>query len=168
MNEIKKNTLVFPVKGSQVLLGMKKRGFGAGWWNGFGGKLENGETFDGGAVRETKEEVGLAVSNLKLVARLLFYFGDKPDIACKVYTTENFEGEVTETEEMRPQWFFKDGLPYDEMWPADRRWLPAALQIDRPHEAIAAQIYFDSQDDKKFVRLKYTDTSTINDYFLEV
>lgn len=27
-----------------ILLGMKKRGFGVGKWNGFGGKIQNGET----------------------------------------------------------------------------------------------------------------------------
>lgn len=29
-----------------VLLGMKKRGFGAGKWNGFGGKVQPGETIE--------------------------------------------------------------------------------------------------------------------------
>jgi 8-oxo-dGTP diphosphatase / 2-hydroxy-dATP diphosphatase len=28
----------------EILLGFKKRGFGAGKWNGFGGKLEDGES----------------------------------------------------------------------------------------------------------------------------
>ena len=45
-------TLVFLRAGKQVLLGMKKRGFGVGKWNGFGGKLEPGESFAEGAVRE--------------------------------------------------------------------------------------------------------------------
>jgi hypothetical protein len=30
----------------KVLLGMKKRGFGAGRWNGFGGKVENDDAVD--------------------------------------------------------------------------------------------------------------------------
>mgnify|MGYP001560708223 FL=1 len=32
---------------SKILLGMKKRGFGAGRWNGFGGKLLSGKKFKG-------------------------------------------------------------------------------------------------------------------------
>ena len=32
-------TLVFLREGTRVLLGMKKRGFGVGKWNGFGGKV---------------------------------------------------------------------------------------------------------------------------------
>lgn len=34
-----------------VLLGMKKRGFGAGKWNGFGGKVQPGETIEEAARR---------------------------------------------------------------------------------------------------------------------
>jgi hypothetical protein len=31
-------TLCIPIKNNKVLLGMKKRGFGVGRWNGFGGE----------------------------------------------------------------------------------------------------------------------------------
>ena len=41
---------------SRLLLGMKKRGFGAGKWNGFGGKIEPGETPRQAAIREIREE----------------------------------------------------------------------------------------------------------------
>ena len=34
-------TLVFLREGGKVLLGMKKRGFGVGKWNGFGGKVRS-------------------------------------------------------------------------------------------------------------------------------
>jgi len=37
---MKQTTIIFPIYDDQVLLGMKKRGFGEGKWNGFGGKLE--------------------------------------------------------------------------------------------------------------------------------
>ena len=33
-------TLLFLVKDGDVLLGMKRKGFGMGKWNGFGGKLK--------------------------------------------------------------------------------------------------------------------------------
>ncbi len=44
-----------------ILLGMKKRGFGEGKWNGFGGKLEPGERMIQCAQRELEEESGLQV-----------------------------------------------------------------------------------------------------------
>ena len=40
---------------------MKKRGFGEGKWNGFGGKVEVGETIVEAAAREVKEECGYVV-----------------------------------------------------------------------------------------------------------
>lgn len=44
-------TLVLVREPSRVLLGLKKKGFGAGKWNGFGGKVEQGETILEGAKR---------------------------------------------------------------------------------------------------------------------
>ena len=42
--EVKLLTLVIPVDDDKrVLLGLKKRGFGEGYYNGFGGKVEPGE-----------------------------------------------------------------------------------------------------------------------------
>ena len=43
---MKPTTLVFPIdEQNRILLGRKKRGFGADKYNGFGGKLEAGESF---------------------------------------------------------------------------------------------------------------------------
>ena len=61
---------------SRVLLGMKKRGFGMGKYNGFGGKLEPGETMPECARRELFEESGLkadGVSAFEKVGQLLFH-----------------------------------------------------------------------------------------------
>ena len=44
-------TLAMVRKTSSLLLGLKKKGFGEGKWNGFGGKVEKDETVSEGAVR---------------------------------------------------------------------------------------------------------------------
>lgn len=44
-------TLAFVIDGKRVLLGYKKRGFGKSWWNGFGGKVHQGESVEDGAKR---------------------------------------------------------------------------------------------------------------------
>lgn len=59
--------LVFKNESKQVLLGMKKRGFGANKYNGFGGKVEKGETILEGANRELKEEAGIVAHNITQV-----------------------------------------------------------------------------------------------------
>ena len=49
----KQLTLLFVLEPEkkEVLLGMKKRGFGQGRWNGFGGKVQAGETVEDAAIR---------------------------------------------------------------------------------------------------------------------
>ena len=59
-------TLVLLRQENRVLLGMKKRGFGVGKWNGFGGKLEPGETVVEAAAREVREECGYIVNTTDL------------------------------------------------------------------------------------------------------
>lgn len=46
------------MKENQILLAMKKRGFGAGKWNGAGGKINAGETIEEATTREVDEELG--------------------------------------------------------------------------------------------------------------
>jgi predicted membrane-bound spermidine synthase len=44
------------------------------------------------------------------------------------FLATRWKGEPQETEEMRPAWFAQDAIPYDEMWPDDRYWLPLFLE----------------------------------------
>lgn len=67
------------VRKEKVLLGLKKRGFGQGKWNGMGGKVKDGESIIKAAVRETKEEVGVEMIDYKKAALIHFYFPDDPD-----------------------------------------------------------------------------------------
>jgi len=69
-------TLILPMRDGRILLGMKKRGFGVGKLNGFGGKLNEGESIVEAAVRELEEEIGIVakVENLKKRAELTFLF----------------------------------------------------------------------------------------------
>lgn len=125
-------TLCIVTKGEEVLLGMKKRGFGAGRWNGFGGKVIKGETIEQAAVRETKEEAGIEVKNIQEVGILNFEFEGNPEILeVHVYKTTEYNGEPVETEEMRPQWYAFNKVPYADMWPDDKFWLPECLSGNR-------------------------------------
>lgn len=122
-------TLVLIVKGKNILLGMKKRGFGAGRWNGFGGKVEPGESIEEAARRETKEECGVGITAMEEVGIHEFRFATKPDeiLEVHVFRVKDYKWEPVETEEMRPQWFSVSDIPYDNMWPDDRLWIPMFL-----------------------------------------
>jgi len=113
----------------KVLLGMKKRGFGAGRWNGFGGKVEKGETIEESIKREIREEAGIEIKNFDKIGILDFGFENNGEVVeVHVFKSENFEGEPTESEEMRPQWFHIDEIPFMEMWPDDVFWMPLFLK----------------------------------------
>lgn len=122
------NTLCLIHNPPRILLGMKKRGFGQGRWNGFGGKIEIGETIEQAAQRETFEEAGIKVSNMERIGILRFIFPhDEKEMETHIFRATEFEGEPTETEEMKPKWFNTADIPLDDMWPDDRYWMPLFL-----------------------------------------
>ncbi|MDP3771965.1 MAG: 8-oxo-dGTP diphosphatase [bacterium] len=112
----------------RVLLGMKKRGFGAGRWNGFGGKVCEEETVEAAARRELYEEASVRVKKLKKVGILDFSFEYNSDLLeVHVFKGEGIRGNPYESEEMRPRWFSLDEVPFHEMWPDDKYWFPLFL-----------------------------------------
>ena len=119
------------LKDGQVLLGMKKRGFGSGKWNGFGGKLKEGEDPKTAAAREVKEEIGvdLLPEDITEMGSLEFHFENNPDWdnLCNIFIATKWSGEPAESEEMRPQWGPIDNLPFESMWVDDPHWVPLVL-----------------------------------------
>lgn len=135
-------TLAFLLKDDAICLAMKKRGFGEGNWNGYGGKVEEGETVTAAAVREINEESGVTVDerDLEEVALVDFHFEDGKHLHVHTYFTRAWEGEPVETEEMRPRWYAFDAIPYDLMWADDIHWLPRALK----GEKLRGTVYFNA------------------------
>ena len=124
-------TLLFVLRGSEILLIHKKRGLGAGKINGPGGHIEPGETALECAVREVQEELGITALGAKHVGVLRFQFADGFSIQGEVFTASGFEGEPVETDEAVPHWFPIDSLPYERMWADDRVWMPLMLAGQR-------------------------------------
>ncbi|KAI5118833.1 hypothetical protein M0805_006153 [Coniferiporia weirii] len=139
------NVFVCDKSAGMVLLGMKKRGFGKGMYNGFGGKVEPGESPIEGAARELEEEAGIS-AKLKECGILLFVNASAEYCHyVHVYRADEYEGEPIETEEMHPHWFaipkryrseLEEALgevsapeiPFAQMWPDDELWMPLLLK----------------------------------------
>ena len=129
---MKDTTLILPMRDGRILLGMKKRGFGVGKLNGFGGKLNEGESIVEAAIRELFEESGIeaVVDDLKKVAELAFFFPHAEEDweqRVHVFAVENWKGEPVESEEMSVEWHDFDKIPFDRMWDDDKHWLPKVL-----------------------------------------
>lgn len=123
-------TLTLCLKDGKILLGMKKRGFGAGRWNGFGGKVQEDESIETAAKRETAEECSIVITGMEAVGVHEFEFEKERGtiLEVHVFRITDYTGEPIETEEMRPEWFPIDTIPYDDMWPDDRYWFPIFLE----------------------------------------
>ena len=121
-------TLTFIVRDTEVLLIRKKRGLGAGKINGPGGRLEAGESLVECAIREIEEELLVTPISPKYRGELRFQFVDLYSIHTHVFTSVEFTGVPTETDEAIPLWTPIDALPYDEMWEDDPLWLPQILE----------------------------------------
>jgi 8-oxo-dGTP pyrophosphatase MutT (NUDIX family) len=147
---MKITTLCFLMKENEVLLAMKKRGFGVGKWNGIGGKVKGGESIEQSIMREAHEEIGVVINekDLETMGSLIYRFKDNPDWDnhMHVFAVRSWAGEPAESEEMRPQWFTKDQLPFDAMWVDDQHWLPIVLR----GEMVNAEFLFNKTGDVIF------------------
>ncbi|KAG4075006.1 hypothetical protein HA402_014585 [Bradysia odoriphaga] len=127
---------VFDDDKQRLLLGLKKRGFGLGKYDGFGGKVEVNESIVDAAARELNEEFGLIVrgSNALTFAGINYfdYIGHPIVFENHVFKIRfsDVDGTVTESNEMKPQWYGYDEIPFDQMWPDSRHWFPALFKTD--------------------------------------
>lgn len=116
-------TLCFLHQDNKVLLGKKKRGFGAGHWNGFGGKVQPNEDIEVATRREFAEEAGIEVGELFKHGIIIFEFENNPELwEVHVFSASTYTGTITESEEMLPEWFDRAAVPFKEMWADDEYW----------------------------------------------
>jgi len=136
MQKLRDSTLLFLIKKTNdeitdICLVMKKRGFGMNRWNGVGGKVNQGvESIREATIREAKEEILVEVKSLDKVAELEFYFLHNSNFnqLVHVYFTEEWLDDPQESEEMRPEWFKVNKIPFDKMWVDDIFWLPEVIK----------------------------------------
>lgn len=130
MSELE-TTLCILKQNDQILLAMKKRGLGEGRFNGIGGKIEKGETPEQAMIRETKEEIFVEPVKYEKVGLIEFdefnNKGERVKGLFHLYLVHEWKGTPKESEEMKPKWFLLDNIPYSQMFPDDKYWLPLVL-----------------------------------------
>lgn len=117
-------------KNNKVLLGKRHEDTnkadselrGEGMWTMPGGKLEYGESFEEGAIREVKEETGIELKDMSIIC----INNDKNEHAHFVTIglfSDNFEGEpqIMEPDEIIDwKWFELDKLPKNIFFPSEK------------------------------------------------
>ncbi|MGE5392572.1 MAG: 8-oxo-dGTP diphosphatase [Candidatus Saccharibacteria bacterium] len=145
-------TLGIPVEKGRALLGMKKRGFGSGRWNGFGGKVKDGETVAECLNRECREEASIEIKDCEKAGEFRFVFPDEV-FDVHLFLIKSYQGKPSESEEMFPEWFEFERIPFDSMWPDDRIWFPYFLS-GRKFKAVFEFLDHDRIKDWKITEVK--------------
>ena len=105
---------VMILKDSKVLLGKRKNAHGAGEYAWPGGHLEFGESFEACARRETMEEAGIKITNVRFLRLLNFQkYADKhyADIGL-IADWESGEPQIMEPDKCEGwDWYDIDNLP---------------------------------------------------------
>lgn len=128
---------------------MKKRGFGKDKFNGFGGKVNPNETIEEAVLRELYEEINVKaeLEDIEKVGEITFIFPyvtqSKWNQIVHVFLIKNWDGEPIESEEMKPEWFNVEGIPFERMWQDDKHWLPLVLQ----NKLIKAKFVFNEDNE---------------------
>lgn len=138
--KVKNLTLCIIHKHPRIILGLKKKGFGVGKWNGFGGKVEDNESVEEATLRELKEELGVKALDLTKIGMAKLHYAGKEPMDMHIFKVTDFVGEPIESDEMIPQWFHIDEIPFSKMWESDVFWFPYFIK-NKPFQA---QFYFDS------------------------
>lgn len=135
---------IIDFQNKKICLGLKKKGFGAGFYNGFGGKFEkNDKTVINAAIRECHEEANIELINCNKIGIIYFSFTYLPELfEVHVYCSTKWKGKPSESDEMKPKWFdFKD-IPFNKMWKDDIFWMPYLLK----NEMFIGAAYFDKNN----------------------
>jgi 8-oxo-dGTP diphosphatase len=133
-----KTTLVIVIDetSQQILLGRKKIGFGRGKFTCIGGKIEPDEHPQDCVQREFREESSLSLptESFELIGFIAFKFPFHEGWGFDNYVfrvTDLNGGIPQESNEIQPQWFPIDHLPWDKMWADNRHWIELAARGEK-------------------------------------
>ena len=73
--------------------------------------------------------MGFTALSLEKVGLLEFSFESNLELQLEmhIFSTKDFLGTPQESDEMEPQWFCFDDVPYHKMWTSDAAWFPLFL-----------------------------------------
>lgn len=116
---------------ARILLGLKKVRLGKGYWNSVGGHVEDGEEVHEAAIREVFEEFGLIAHQVEKMGLLKIEGVLDEFIHIHVFKVREYSGGPSESDELKPKWFKLGEIPFHNMWPNDKHWLPIFLNGDK-------------------------------------
>ena len=124
---MKNTTLIYLERDHKYLMmyrGRKPHDPNAGKWIGIGGKIEEGETPEECAIRETREETGITLDSLAFRG-IVFFINTKYETEYMyLYTSTEFDGaDSTDCDEGDLRWIDIDEIGSLSLWEGDRIFL---------------------------------------------
>lgn len=101
--KIRKAARCYLLNDNKVLVTKYKKGNRIGFYDTPGGKIEEGETAKQAAIRETKEETGLDVKNLKYRGNMIVEYPNRI-FDFDIFVARDYEGQPQEFEENTAEW----------------------------------------------------------------
>ena len=89
-------------------------------WIGVGGHFETGESPDECLLREVKEETGLTLLEYKARGIITFLYGEDVTEYMHLYTSESFEGTLSDCDEGELVWVPKEDVKDLPIWEGDK------------------------------------------------
>lgn len=127
-------TLCYIEKNSSYLMlhrVTKKNDINHDKWIGVGGHFEFKESPEDCLLREVKEETGLTLKNFKFRGIVIFVSDEEPAEYMCLYTSDDFEGNLTECDEGKLEWVPFEKIESLELWEGDKIFL-RLLHSDAP------------------------------------
>ena len=123
--------LCFVTHGQDVLLlrGSPSKRLWPNKYNGLGGHVERGESVPAAALREIREEAGLAVRNLRLRGVITIDTGEAAGVGLFVFTAEATQRAVTPSSEGSLHWVRPDKVAGLDLVEDLRELLPRVLAL---------------------------------------
>ncbi len=124
---MKNTTLIYLERDHKYLMmyrGRKPHDPNAGKWIGIGGKIEEGETPEECAIRETREETGITLDSVDFRG-IVFFINTKYETEYMyLYTSTEFdEADPTDCDEGDLRWIDIDEIGSLSLWEGDRIFL---------------------------------------------
>ncbi len=141
-------TLIFITRADRILLlrGSPTKRIWANKYNGIGGHIERDEDIYAAALREIREETGLAVDDLRLVGLINIDGGQPTGIMLFVFTAESRQGEPIASEEGTLEWITREQLAQIDLVEDLLTILPRALAVPPHAPPFFAHYHYDEQE----------------------
>lgn len=151
---IRKAARCYLLNDKKILVTKYKKGNRIGFYDTPGGKIEEGETSAQAAIRETKEETGLDVKNLKYKGNMIVEYPNRI-FDFDIFVGSDYEGQLQEFEENTVEWIEIPELLQKEKILSNLIILESFLIKSLIDDTYNLEMYIEVDEEENVLEIKY-------------